>query len=92
MKNGKEIFEMIYDSQISDEECLEVIYEGNTEHYLLKDSNGYFDDDDLITDLLFKKYSFKVVNQAEIESKIAEKQKQDRISQLETELARLRGE
>ena len=92
MKNGKEIFEMIYDGQISDEDCLEVIYEGNTEHYLLKNSNGYFDDYDLITDLLFKEYSFKVVNQAEIESKIAEKQKQDRISQLETELARLRGE
>ena len=91
MKNGKEIFTMIYDGQISDEECLEVIVEEGIKHYLLKDSSGKFDEHNLLNDLLQKDYSFKVVNQAEVEREIAEKQKQERISQLETELARLKG-
>ncbi len=92
MKNAIEIFTMLYNDEISKEECIEVFYQEESVHYLLRNRFGEFDRDELIRNLLFKEYNFKIVNQKEIETMLAEKQKQDRISQLEAELARLRGE
>ena len=85
--NGIEIFTKLYNEEIAEDECLE--YNGN---YLLRDTSGKFNNNELIKCLLSKDNVFKIENQQEVESKIAEKQKQERISQLEAELARLRGE
>ena len=90
MKNGKEIFAMIYDDEISTEECIKIIHP-DAEFYLLRDKFGEFDKKELMMSLLFKEYNFEIVNQQEVEVMLAEKQKQERIKQLEAELERLKG-
>lgn len=91
MKNAIEIFTMLYNDEISEEECIEVVHPEESGHYLLRNRFGEFDRDELIRNLLFKEYNFKIVNQKEIEAMLAEQQKQNRISQLEAELKRLKG-
>ena len=92
MKNGIELFTMLYNGEITEEQCIEVIHEKEQDHYIMRNKIGNFDEYELMGCLLFKEYKFKVVNQAKIEKKLAEKNKQQRIEQLESELARLKGE
>ncbi len=92
MKNAIEIFTMLYNDEITEKQCIEVIHEQEQDHYLMRNRLGNFDEYELMCCLLFKEYKFKVVNQATVEKKLAEKNKQDRIKQLESELARLKGE
>lgn len=92
MKNAIELFTMLYNGEISEEECIEVIHKEEQDHYIMRDKFGNLDEYELINCLLFKEYKFKVVNQAKVEKKLAEKNKAKRIEQLEAELARLKGE
>lgn len=91
MKNGKEIFEMLYNDDITEDQCIAYTKDNENWDYILRDKNGNFNMVDLISKLLFKGNAFKILNQLEVESIIAEKQKQDRIKQLEAELERLKG-
>ena len=92
MKNGIEIFTMLYNGEISEEECIEVIHKEESDHYIMRNNIGVFDEYELLGCLLFKEYKFKVVNQEKVKKKLAEKNKQQRIEKLENELARLKGE
>lgn len=96
MKNGLEIFEMLYNDEISKEEC--IIYTTDeseaTENwqFLLRDKNGNFNLEEVVEKLLNKKYNFKVANQKKIEEMMTVIKKQARIEELREELDRLTKE
>ena len=96
MKDGIEIFTMLYEEKITIDQCIEYTEDEDEDtddwQYLLRDKNGNFNNAELFNKVLNKKYNFKLVYQDSIEKIIAEEQKQERIKQLEAELARLRGE
>lgn len=88
---AKEIFNMLYDNKISQEDCIEVVHPEEENHYLLRRGwSNDFNKDDLFGCLLFKEYKFRIVNQKEAEIKISKKQKGKRIKELERELEKLK--
>lgn len=95
MKNAIEIFTMLYNNEISEEECIAYTKDDDIDtdnwEYVLRDKNGRFNMLDLVDKLLNNEYKFMISNQSSIETILAEQQKQNRISQLEAELKRLKG-
>ena len=60
--NAKEIFNLLYDGQIKNDECIEVIYDGEVNHFILRYNHGNdnysdFDSTELMSCLLFKEYT-----------------------------------
>ena len=52
--NAKELFELLYDEKISDEECIEVIHPAEEDHFILRDGClKKFDEYELLGCLLF---------------------------------------
>ena len=90
--NGKEIFEMLYDNEINDSECIEVIHPDEVNHFIFRNENNQFDRFDLINCLLFKEYQFKIVDQKNAEKKILDIERKNRISNLKKELEELEKE
>jgi len=88
--NAKEIFAMLYDGAITEDDCIEVVHPEEEYHYLFRNDWGSFDEEDLIGCLLFKEYKFKIVNQKEAEKLKFNQEKQERIEKLERELAKLK--
>ena len=89
--NAKEIFAMLYDRAISEDDCIEIVHPEEQNHYLFRNSYGDFDEDDLIGCLLFKEYKFRIVNQQRAKKKVFEDEKQEKIERLEKELSILRS-
>lgn len=98
IKNAKEIFRMLYDNEIKNDECIEVICEGEKNHFILRYNYGnsnygnFFDNNELMSCLLFKEYNFKIIKQDDAIRRLDDERKEDRINQLENELKKLKGE
>lgn len=91
--NGKELFELLYDDKITEEQCIEVIHPQETDHYILRQGClNKFDEWDLLTNLLYKEYKFVIRNQKRVVNKLNEKKKNEIIADLERRLAKLKGE
>lgn len=91
--NGKELFELLYDDKITEEQCIEVIHPQESDHYILR--QGYlnkFDEWDLLTNLLYKEYKFVIRNQKRVENYLKERNRKKKIQELEEQLERLKGE
>ena len=96
---GKEIFEMLYDGKIANNECIEVICEDEENHFILRgvcsiieDEYYDFDYDELLDALLFKDYKFKIIKQKEAYKRLEEQEKEEKIRELEKQLKKLKGE
>lgn len=98
---GKEIFEMLYDGKIANNECIEFTYEDDEEgnHFILRDvynleKDLYYDFDykRLLTCLLYKGYTFKIVKQKEAMEILEKYGKEKKINELEEQLKFLKGE
>ena len=90
--NAKELFELLYDEKISDEECIEVIHPAEEDHFILRDGClKKFDEYELLGCLLFKEYKFAIRNQNKVEKHLEEKDKAKKIERLEKELSRLKN-
>lgn len=91
--NGKELFELLYDGKISEEQCIEVIHPQEQDHYILRQGfSNNFDEWDLLTNLLYKEYKFVIRNQKRVENYLKEKNRKKKIQELEEQLERLKGE
>ena len=90
--NGKELFEKIYDDKIDIEDCIQVMHPQENNHYLMRDNNGNFDTKELIRCLLFKDYTFEIVNQQEAQDKLNKIARLNEIERLEARLKELKGE
>ena len=97
MMNGEEIFNLLYDGKIKQDECIEVIHdeeEGN--HFILRykygnNNYGDFDEYELISCLLFKEYKFKIIKQDEAHRRLEQQKKQEEIERLEKRLKELKN-
>ena len=56
--DGKELFNKIYDDEINEDECIQVLHPQEENHYLMRNNNGVFDKNELFRCLLFKDYKF----------------------------------
>lgn len=96
--NGKEMFEMIYDGKIKNDECIQVIHKDfEREFFILRynygnNNYGDFDDKELCQHLLFKEYNFKIVKQDDAYTILEKQQKQEKIERLKRELSKLEGD
>lgn len=88
--NGKEIFEMLYDEIITEDQCLKVIHPEEENHYILRNRIGHFDEYELLSNLLYKPYNFEIVNQKRTEMKLLKLNKEKKIKELEKELKKLK--
>lgn len=90
--NAKELFELLYDEKITEDECIEVLHPEEKDHFILRNSYwNEFDKDELFGCLLFKEYKFAVRNQKKIEKYLEKKDKEEKIAKLEKELERLKN-
>ena len=90
--DAKEIFNMLYENEISQEDCIEVVHPEEEDHYLFRrEWSNNFNQEDLLSCLLFKEYKFRVVNQEEAKKVVKEKERKNRIERLERELEILKG-
>ena len=89
--NGKELFNKIYDNKIKEDECIQVLHPKEENHYLMRNNNGEFDKNELIRCLLFKDYTFEIVNQEDATKTLDEMAKQEEIKRLEERLKELKG-
>ena len=90
--NAKELFELLYEEKISDEECIEVLHPEEKDHFLLrKGCLKKFDKYDLLGCLLFKEYKFAIKNQEEVEKYLEKRDKARKIERLEKELSKLKN-
>lgn len=90
--NGKELFSIIYDDNINEDECIQVLHPQEQNHYLVRDINGEFDKDELFGCLLFKEYTFKIVNQQEAIETLNEIARLNEIERLEKRLKELKNQ
>ena len=91
--NGEELFELLYDDKITEEQCIEVIHPQETDHYILRQGClNKFDEWDLLTNLLYKEYKFVIRNQKRVENYLKERNRKKKIQELEEQLERLKGE
>ncbi len=90
--NGKELFEKIYDDIINVEDCIQVIHPQEDHHYIMRNSNGCFDANELMRCLLFKEYTFRIVNQQEAQNELNNMARLDEIARLEERLKELKDE
>ena len=90
--NAKELFELLYDEKITEDECIEVLHPEEEDHFILRDGSwNEFDNNELFGCLLFKEYKFAVRNQNKIEKYLEKKDKEEKIAKLEKELERLKN-
>lgn len=90
--NAKEIFSMLYENEISQEDCIEAVHPEEENHYLFRrEWSNNFDQADLLGCLLFKEYKFRIVNQEKAKKIMLKKDKKNRIESLERELKKLKG-
>ena len=90
--DAKEIFNMLYENEISQEDCIEVVHPEEENHYLFrKEWSNNFNLEDLLGCLLFKEYKFRVVNQEKAKDMVNDKLRKKRIKDLERELEILKG-
>ena len=87
--NAIELFKKIYNEEIKEDECIEVLHPEEENYYLLRDNYKRFDEQDLISWLLFKEYKFKIVNQDEVQKKLDKAQKEEKIEDLKKQLKEL---
>ena len=68
--NGKELFNLLYDEKIKDDECIEVIHPDEKDHFIMRHPwTNKFDLKELMSCLLFKEYTFKIIKQSEAEER-----------------------
>lgn len=89
--NSKEIFAMLYDDEISEYDCIEVVHPQEESHYLFRNSWGNFEYKELISCLLFKEYKFRIVNQNDAIKLKYSKERQEEIERLERRIAELKN-
>ncbi|HAV90184.1 MAG TPA: hypothetical protein DCW44_02785 [Eubacterium sp.] len=90
--DAKEIFNMLYEDKIDQEDCIEAVHPEEENHYLFRrEWSNNFDQADLLGCLLFKEYKFRIVNQEKAKKIVLEKDKKNRIESLERELKKLKG-
>ena len=90
--NAKELFELLYDEKINEDECIEVLHPEEKDHFILRD--GYwneFDKDELFGCLLFKEYKFAVRKQDKIKKYLEKRDREEKIEKLEKELSILKN-
>ncbi len=95
--NAKEIFNLLYDEKIKNDECIEVICDEEVNHFILRynygnNNYGEFDNAELMSCLLFKEYKFKIIKQKEAYKRLKEQEKQEEIERLEKKLKELKDE
>lgn len=90
--NGKEMFNKIYDGELKEDECIQVLHPQEENHYLMRNANGDFDKNELFRCLLFKDYKFDIIKQEDAIKTLKEKSKQEEIERLEARLKELKGE
>ena len=90
--NGKEMFNKIYDDEVNIEDCIQVMHPQEQNHYLIRNTNGEFDKNELIRCLLFKEYTFKTINQEQALKNLDKIAKQNEIERLEARLKELKGD
>lgn len=90
--NGKELFELLYEDKISDEECIEVIHPEEEDHFILRyGCLKKFDEYDLLSCLLFQEYKFVIRKQDKVEKYLEKRDRARRIEKLEKELSKLKN-
>lgn len=87
--NAIELFKKIYNEEIKEDECIEVLHPEEENYYLLRDECKRFDERDLISCLLFKEYKFKIVNQDEAQKKLDKADRLQKIENLKEQLKEL---
>ena len=87
--NAIELFEKIYNEELKEDECIEILHPEEKNHYILRDKFKSFDRQELISCLMFKEYKFKIVNQEEVMKKLEKQKKLQRIEELKKELKEL---
>ena len=91
--NGKELFAMLYDEKIEEDECIKVIHPEEEDHYILRQRHlNKFDDYELLGCLLFQEYKFVIRKQKRVEKYLEKRDKARRIEKLERELSRLKND
>lgn len=90
--NGKELFELLYERKINEDECIEVIHPEEKDHFILRKSClNKFDEYDLLGCLLYQEYKFVIRKQEKIEEYLEKRDKERKIERLEKELSKLKG-
>lgn len=93
--NLKEIFEKIYNGEITKNDVIVVHQDGEDEEYdiyILNDGYDYWDTNGVISLSFFSKkyeYSYEIITREEHKSLIEKKEKQERIAKLKKELKEL---
>lgn len=89
--NGKELFEKIYNNEIGENDCIEVIHPEEENHYIFRKNYGDkgFDHYELMTALLYKEYKFVFQNQELIKKKLKKLEIEELIKAKEKELKEL---
>ena len=88
--NGKEMFAMLYDDKVGEDECIKVIHPEEKDHYLLRDRMyGDFDEYELYGCLMFPEYKFEVKKQKQVEAYLEKRDRKQKIERLKKELEAL---